>query len=234
MACGPVCYTLPMELTPQEYSRLPGATCKPVKEANGLKWLISAYGKTNDIWEKKRTFFQKKHCVCKTNLFDRQENWNRSGGTQTGSVTVSEKELGYNAAHKHLNLLLDLDLNKRGHNTPVITCEQPEAQRFQTDDPSCHAVSEIQNDESTSSFCWKTGPLKASRGQSSVVRASKASRRCRARLYWAWFSGSISTRRPTSLLVWHRGTEGHRRSLGSCSTHTHTHTSHNDWVTFIF
>lgn len=53
-------------------------------------------------------------------------------------------------------------------------------------------------------------------GQSTVVRASTASRRCRARLYWAWFSGRISIRRPTSLLVCGRGTRGHRSSLGSC------------------
>lgn len=54
--------------------------------------------------------------------------------------------------------------------------------------------------------------------QSSAVRASTASSRCRARLYWAWFSGRISIRRPTSRLVWTKGTRGHRSSLGSCST----------------
>lgn len=65
-----------------------------------------------------------------------------------------------------------------------------------------------------------------SRGQSSVVRASRASRRCRARLYWAWFSGRISTRRPTSLLVCCRGSEGRRRSLGSCRAHT----ANSNWM----
>ncbi|TNN26984.1 hypothetical protein EYF80_062873 [Liparis tanakae] len=47
-----------------------------------------------------------------------------------------------------------------------------------------------------------------------MVRASTASRRCRARLYWAWFSGRISMSRPTSLLVWGRGSRGQRSSLG--------------------
>lgn len=62
----------------------------------------------------------------------------------------------------------------------------------------------------------EVGPC-SSRGQWSDVRASTASIRCRARLYWAWFSGSISIKQPTSLLVRDRGTRGQRTSRGSCS-----------------
>lgn len=51
-----------------------------------------------------------------------------------------------------------------------------------------------------------------------ALNASTASSRCSARLYWACFSGRISTSRLTSLLVCVRGTRGQRSSLGSCST----------------